>query len=39
MKILHLKGFSEEERRAYRGVIHSNLIMAMRSIVLAAEKN
>jgi len=38
MKIIHLKGFTEEERLSYRDIIHSNVIMAMRAIVSAADK-
>lgn len=38
MKIIHLKGFSKEERLSYRDIIHSNVIMAMRAIVSAADK-
>jgi len=38
MKIIHLKGFTEEERLSYKDIIQSNVIMAMRSIVSATEK-
>lgn len=38
MKIIHLKGFTKEERLSYRDIIHSNVIMAMRAIVSAADK-
>jgi len=38
MKIIHLKGFSDEERLSYRDIIHSNVIMAMRAIINATEK-
>eukprot|EP01095_Lingulamoeba_sp_RSL-Kostka_P016937 TRINITY_DN854_c1_g4_i1.p1 TRINITY_DN854_c1_g4~~TRINITY_DN854_c1_g4_i1.p1 ORF type:complete len:357 (+),score=128.98 TRINITY_DN854_c1_g4_i1:114-1184(+) len=38
MKIIHLKGFTEEERISYRDIIHSNVIMAMRAIVSSADK-
>lgn len=38
MKIIHLKGFTDEERLSYRDIIHSNVIMAMRSIINASEK-
>jgi len=38
MKIIHLNGFSEEERKTYKDIIHSNVIMSMRSLVLAAER-
>lgn len=38
MKIILLKGFTQEERMSYCDVIHSNTIMAMRSILIAADK-
>jgi len=38
MKIIHLRGFTEEERLSYRDIIHSNIIMAMRAVVSASEK-
>ena len=38
MKIIHLKGFTDEERLSYRDIIHSNVIMAMRAIVSASDK-
>jgi len=38
MKIIHLKGFSDEERLSYKDIIHSNVIMAMRAIINATEK-
>lgn len=38
MKIIHLKGFTTEERLSYRDIIHSNVIMSMRSIINAADK-
>ena len=38
MKIIHLKGFSEEEKLSYKDIIHSNVIMAMRAIITAADK-
>ena len=37
MKIIHLKGFTDEERASYKDIIHSNVIMAMRSIINASE--
>mmetsp|Transcript_8725 Transcript_8725/g.21992 ORF Transcript_8725/g.21992 Transcript_8725/m.21992 type:complete len:359 (-) Transcript_8725:33-1109(-) len=37
MKIIHLKGFSEEERMPYKEIVHSNVIMSMRAIVLASQ--
>lgn len=38
MKIIFLKGFTKEERESYRDIIHSNIIMAMRAIVNAADR-
>lgn len=38
MKIIFLKGYSQDERQGYKDIIHSNVIMAMRSIVNAGEK-
>jgi len=38
MKIIHLDGFTEEERKTYKDIIHSNVIMSMRALVFAAEK-
>jgi len=38
MKIIHLNGFTEEEARSFRDIVHSNVIMSMRSIVLACER-
>jgi GTPase SAR1 family protein len=38
MKIIHLNGFTEEERKTYKDIIHSNVIMSMRALVLAAER-
>ena len=39
MKIIHLQGFSEEERLQYREIIHSNVILSMRSIIVALQKS
>jgi guanine nucleotide-binding protein G(i) subunit alpha len=38
MKIIYLKGFSEQERRPFREIVYSNVIMSMRALVLAVEK-
>ena len=38
MKIIHDKGFTEEEKNQFRDVVHSNLIMNMRSLVMASQK-
>ena len=38
MKIIHLEGYTREECQAYKDIIHSNVIMAMRSIVNAGER-
>lgn len=38
MKIIFLRGYSDEEREGYKDIIHSNVIMAMRAVVNAAER-
>ncbi|MDP2439593.1 MAG: hypothetical protein Q8P67_27910, partial [archaeon] len=38
MKIIYLKGFTDNERRPYREIIFSNIIMSMRALVLAVDK-
>src|SRR3989338_2590712 len=38
MKILYLQGFAPAERKIFREIIYSNVILSMRAIVLAAEK-
>ena len=38
MKIIHLKGFNDDEKHFFREVIFSNVIMAMRSIVIYASR-
>mmetsp|Transcript_55539 Transcript_55539/g.76994 ORF Transcript_55539/g.76994 Transcript_55539/m.76994 type:complete len:351 (+) Transcript_55539:37-1089(+) len=38
MKIIHLQGFNEEERRSYKDIIHSNIIGSMRALCIAADK-
>lgn len=38
MKMIYLNGFKEEERRAYRDIVHSNVVLSMRNLVLACEK-
>eukprot|EP01101_Sappina_pedata_P001500 TRINITY_DN11583_c0_g1_i1.p1 TRINITY_DN11583_c0_g1~~TRINITY_DN11583_c0_g1_i1.p1 ORF type:complete len:355 (-),score=159.95 TRINITY_DN11583_c0_g1_i1:116-1180(-) len=38
MKILHMNGFSEQERKAYRDIIHSNIILSIRALIFAAAK-
>jgi len=38
MKILHLKGFTDEERAFFKDIIHSNVISAMRAIVTAEDR-
>ena len=34
MKILHLEGYSEEELKSFAGIIHSNVIQSMATIIL-----
>merc|ERR1719276_271873 len=38
MKIIYLKGFQNSERRPYKEIIFSNIIMSMRALVLAVER-
>ena len=38
MKILYLKGFPTSERKVFREIVYSNVILSMRALVLAAEK-
>eukprot|EP01133_Synstelium_polycarpum_P005640 gene5640-6509_t len=38
MKILHLNGFSEEERASYKTIIYNNTVGSMRVLVNAAEE-
>ena len=38
MKIIYLKGFQNAERRPYKEIIFSNIIMSMRALVLAVER-
>jgi len=38
MKILHLNGFSKDEKQMYTIAIHQNIYNAMRAIVQAAQK-
>jgi guanine nucleotide-binding protein G(i) subunit alpha len=38
MKIIHMDGFSEEERASYTSVICSNIVVSMRSILFAAQE-
>jgi len=37
MKIIHLKGFTDVEKRAFKSVIYNNIINSMKSLVLAAK--
>lgn len=38
MKIIHLAGFSTEERLAHRDIIHSNILTYMKTLLQAAHK-
>eukprot|EP01100_Stratorugosa_tubuloviscum_P014957 TRINITY_DN82_c1_g2_i2.p1 TRINITY_DN82_c1_g2~~TRINITY_DN82_c1_g2_i2.p1 ORF type:complete len:350 (-),score=147.34 TRINITY_DN82_c1_g2_i2:136-1185(-) len=38
IKILHLKGFTGEERASYKAVIFANVISSMRALILAANE-
>lgn len=37
MKIIHMEGFTEEERITFRAAIHSNIMVSMRNLVLACD--
>jgi guanine nucleotide-binding protein G(i) subunit alpha len=36
--MIYQNGFSEDERKSYKDVIHSNVIISMRSLVLAVDR-
>jgi hypothetical protein len=36
MKIIHLNGFSEDEKKSYKSTIYSNIIVSMRTLIEAA---
>jgi len=38
IQIIHLSGFTPEERKGYKDVVHSNILLAMRSIYEAATR-
>jgi hypothetical protein len=38
MKIIHMSGFSTEERSSYTSVICSNIVVSMRAILAACEE-
>lgn len=37
MKIIHLEGYTEAERSAFRDVVHSNIVMCIKSLLQACE--
>jgi len=37
MKILHLEGFSKEERLTYQGIIYNNVLSSMKALIAACE--
>jgi len=37
MKIIHLKGFTSEERLTYKSIIHNNVLSSMKALVVAAK--
>lgn len=37
MKIIHLEGYTEAERAAFRDVVHSNIVMCIKSLLQACE--
>jgi len=38
MKMIYLNGFKEEERKAYKDIIYSNVVLGMRALVIACER-
>ena len=38
MKIIHLNGFTDEERKLYTNAIHNNVYLSMRSMIQAARE-
>jgi GTPase SAR1 family protein len=38
MKVIFMSGYSEEERAPYKEIVHSNVILAMRSLMIALNK-
>jgi guanine nucleotide-binding protein G(i) subunit alpha len=38
LKIIFLNGYNKQELLSYKGIIHSNIIMSMRAIVLEVRK-
>jgi len=38
MKIIHLDGFSEEERLNFKDIIHSNVISSIKALIQAAQR-
>jgi len=36
MKILHLEGFTDQERETYKSIIYSNVVVSMKALVTAA---
>jgi hypothetical protein len=37
MKIIHLEGYTENERSAFRDVVHSNIVMCIKALIQACE--
>jgi hypothetical protein len=38
MKVIHLNGFSQEELISYKPIIHVNILEAIKSLIIAAQK-
>lgn len=38
MRILHLKGFTQEDRLSYKSIVQKNAIFAMKAVVDAAAE-
>lgn len=37
MKIIHLEGYTDSERAAFRDVVHSNIVMCIKALITACE--
>jgi hypothetical protein len=38
MKIIHLSGFTQQEKTAHKDIIHSNILTYMKTLLQAAHK-
>jgi hypothetical protein len=37
MKIIHLNGFTDDEKKGFKEIIHSNVITSMKALLEAAQ--